>query len=197
MPGYFGSQKQKLKEKSVPMKKFNRRGKANVSCRSSAQLGKEGADVSANINENLNSNKADSSPCFQSQNWACKDNTINPITSEHIFRDLDTHENSQNDGMGCDVNEEQVDLTSSPFGLGLKSPKNDIPVVKPSLVRETAVKWVRATRSIIQSDDLAQTTNLGKRNAKALVCKHSEAKCRPRKSENAFSQTCPTAEAIQ
>ena len=35
-----------------------------MSCRSPVQLGKVGADISANINEDLNSNKADSSPCF-------------------------------------------------------------------------------------------------------------------------------------
>ena len=32
VPGYFESQKQKLKEKYVPIKKFSRRGKADVSC---------------------------------------------------------------------------------------------------------------------------------------------------------------------
>ena len=54
----------------------------------------------ADINEDLNLNKADSSPCFQSQNCARKDDLINPITSERISRDLDTHENPQTYGSG-------------------------------------------------------------------------------------------------
>jgi len=90
-----------------------------------------------------------------------------------------------------------VDPNTSHFGPGLKSPMNDVPIVKPGLVRETAVKWVRATHPFSPSDDLAQKTNLGKRHAEASVCDHSEAKHRPLNSENACSQTCPTVEAAQ
>ena len=161
------------------------------------QTRKEGADISAGINENLNSNKADSSPCFQSQNGARKDDMNNPITSERIFRYLDTHENPQNDGSGCDGSETQMDPTSSPLGPGLKSPKSDTPLVKPGLVRETIVKWVRATRSITQSNELAQTTKLGKRHAEAYVNEQIVAKRRPRNSEHGDSNTCPTVEAVQ
>lgn len=90
-----------------------------------------------------------------------------------------------------------MDPNNSHFGLGLKSPTNDAPVVKPSLVRETTVKWVRATRPFNPPDDLAQKTNLGKHHSEASVCEHSETKRRPKKSENACSQTCPMVEAAQ
>ena len=145
----------------------------------------------------LNSNKADSTPIFQSQQWTNKDETSNRITLEHIFRDLDTLETFQNDGAGYDDIEEQVDPNNSHFGPGSKSPTNDAPIVKPGLVRETAVKWVRATRPFNPYDDLAQKTNLEKRHSGASICEHSEAKRCPKKSENACSQTCPMVEATQ
>ena len=90
-----------------------------------------------------------------------------------------------------------MDPNNSHFGPGLKSPTNDALIVKPSLVRETVVKWVKATRPFNPSDDLAQKTNLGKHHSEASVCEHSKAKRRPKKYENTCSQTCPTMEAAQ
>ena len=83
MPGYFESQKQKLKEKFASMKKFNQRGMSDDSCHSPTQPSKEGVDVLVDINANLNSNKANSTPIFQSQQWTKKDETSNPIKYEH------------------------------------------------------------------------------------------------------------------
>ena len=82
-----------------------------------------------------------------------------------------------------------MDPNNSHFGPGLKSPTNDAPAVKPGLVKETVVKWVKATRPFNPSDDLAQKTNLGKHHSEASVCEQSKAKRRPKKSENACSQT--------
>ena len=161
------------------------------------QTGKEGTDILAGISENLNSNKADSLPCCQSQNGARKDDMNNPITSERIFRDLDTHENPQNDGSGCDGSETQMDPTSSPLGPGLKSPKRDTLLVKPGLMRETSVKWARATQSSVQSDEFVHPTNLGKRHAEAFVHELLEAKRWSKNTEHGDSSTSPTVEAVQ
>ena len=90
-----------------------------------------------------------------------------------------------------------MDPTSSSRGPGLKSPKHDTPLVKPSLVRETLVKWARATQSSVQSDELVHPTNLGKRHAEAFVHEQLEAKRRPRNSEHGDSSTSPTVEAVQ
>ena len=73
---------------------------SDASCHSPTQPSKEGADVLADINANLNSNKVDSTLIFQSQQWTKKDETSNPITSERIFRDLDMQETFQNDEAG-------------------------------------------------------------------------------------------------
>lgn len=197
MPGYFESQKQKLKEKTTSMKKINQRGMAAALGRPPVQTSKEGAKVTTNINEDLNSNKADSMPIFQSQTWVNKEETTNPITQEQIFRDFDTHENLQTDEAGYEGTEEHVDPHNSQFGPGSKSPKTDAPGVKSGLVRETIAKWVRATRPISPSGDLVHKMNLGKHHFEATVCDYSEANRRPKKSENTRSQPHPTMEAVQ
>ena len=62
-----------------------------------------------------------------------------------------------------------MDPNNSHFGPGLKSPTNDALAVKPGLVKETVVKWVRATCPFNPSNDLAQKANLGKCHSEASV----------------------------
>nr|POE89084.1 hypothetical protein CFP56_76485 [Quercus suber] len=179
------------------MKKINQRGMADASSRPPVQTSKEGVKVTTNINEDLNSNKADSTPIFQSQTWVNKEETTNPITQEQIFRDLDMHENLQTDEVGYEGTEEHVDPHNSQFVPRSKSPKTNAPGVKLGLVRETVAKWVKATRPISPSGDLVHKTNLGKHHFEATVYDYSEANRRPKKSENACSQPHPTMEAVQ
>ena len=79
MPGYFETQKQKLKERTTFTMKSTRRGKSNVPCRQQEKLEKEGASSPVDINADLNSDKPDSTPSFQSQNDAINVDTINPL----------------------------------------------------------------------------------------------------------------------
>ena len=195
VPGYFESQKQRLKEKAAHVKKANQSGKDDHSFRPTVQTETEGADISAGINNDLNLNREDSSPCFQSQNEARTVDMQNPINLERIFGDLETHENPQHFGPGCVGNETTMDPTSSPCGPGIKSPNRDTPLVNPGLVRETSDKWARATRSSVKSDELAHPTNLGKRHAE--VHELLEAKRRSKNSEHGDSSTSPTVEVVQ
>ena len=94
VPTYFETQKQKLKERATFTMKSNRRGKPDVPCRQQEKPEKEGASSLADINADLNSNKLDSTPSFQSQNDAINDDTINPINLERTSRDSDLHKDS-------------------------------------------------------------------------------------------------------
>lgn len=124
VPGYFESQSQKLKKKASFSMKYNWRRKTSGSCRWSEQSEKESADVSTDINANLNSNKLASTPIVQSQNWENNEEIINPSNSEHTSRDWDMHEDIQHEGAGLGLTEEQTDCIKIPFGPVSKSPDN-------------------------------------------------------------------------
>ena len=158
--------------------KSTRRGKPDVPCRQQEKPEKEGASSQVDINADLNSNKPDSTPSFQSQNDAINVDTINPINLERTSMDSDLHEDSQHGEAVLDDTVDSTECNKVHVGLSPTSLDNKTSFVRPGLVSEATTKWVRITRPISSYVEVAPNAQLGKHHVEAYSTEHPEAKRR-------------------
>ena len=197
VPGYFETQKQKLKERTSFTMKSTWRGKPDVPCRQQEKLEKEGASSPVNINADLNSDKPDSMPSFQSQNDAINIDTINPINLERTSRDFDLHEDSQHGEAVLDDMMDSTECNKVHVRLSPTSLDNKASFVRPGLVSEATAKWVRITQPISLYVEVAPNAQLGKRHVEAYSTKHLEATCRSQQNVVPQLLTFSTVKADQ
>nr|POE91849.1 putative ribonuclease h protein [Quercus suber] len=158
--------------------KSNRRGMTEAPWQQHETPEKEDASNLGNINADLNSDKANSTPYFQSQEDGINDNAINPTITERKIREFDLHEDIQ---QGKNVMEDTVDSTAYHkvnVGPVLNSPENEASFVKPGLVKEVTAKWVRSSRPTSSHVEVNTTAQLGKCHTEASSTEHPEAKRR-------------------
>ena len=141
MPGYFESQKQKIKVKAGFPAKLNRRGQLEDSCWFQENTEKEGAFATVEINADLNFDRSDipdSTNIIQCRNDGANKDEVNPIKTMHKSRDFKLHRDVLHEEPSLEAMSDSLGYqNNNPFGLFSKSPNNNIPTVKPGLVHDT------------------------------------------------------------
>ena len=198
VPGYFETQKQKIKERATFTMKSNRRGESDVQCRQQKKPEKEGAPSPDDFNADLNPDKPVSPPIFQSQHEAVNDDTINPINSKRTSRDSDLHGVSQHEDTVLDDTVESTGCNNARVGLSPTSLGNKKgPLVRPGLVSEFSAKWVRMAQPNNHYVEVKNAAQLGKRHVEASSSEHPEAKHRLQQNEASQPLSFSTVEAAQ